>query len=185
MPLFPTFIDLSHKKVLVVGGGRVATRKVESLLKFTKNIKVVAPKVRKELKDIIKREGLELKKRHFRSSDLKGVDMVIVAVDKVSLQERVFRICERRGILCNSVDSPELCNFIFPSLVVKGDATVGISTGGRVPALSKRLRELIERCLPENLESILEEVAREREKLPKGEKRQRHISELVDRLIPL
>ncbi len=185
MPLFPAFIDLSRKKVLVVGGGRVATRKVESLLKFTRNIKVVAPKVRKELMDIVRREGLELRRRYFRSSDLKDVDLVIVAVDKVALQKRIFGMCERRGILCNSVDSPQLCNFIFPSLVVRGDVTVGISTGGRAPALSKRLRELIESCLPKELDRILEEVAKEREKLPKGEERQRYISDLVDRLIPL
>ena len=185
MPLFPAFIDLSRKRVLVVGGGRVATRKVKNLIRFTKNIKVVAPKVREELMDIMRKEGLELRRRRFRASDLKDVDMVIVAVDKISLQERIFRMCERKGILCNSVDSPQLCNFIFPSLVVRGDVTVGISTGGRAPVLSKRLRELIEKCLPEELDRVLEEIAEERESLPRGEERRKRLSDLVDRLIPL
>jgi len=110
---------------------------------------------------------------------------VIVAVDNVKLQERIYRLCERRGILCNSVDSPELCNFIFPSLVVRGELVIGISSSGKVPALSKRIREIIERCLPENIEEVLEELSRERESMKKGEERQRRITELVDRLLPL
>ncbi len=182
MPLFPAFIDLSNKRVLVVGGGKVATRKVKSLLKFTRNIRIVAPKIQKELTEIAEREGLELVKRYFRASDLKGVDLVIVAVDNISLQRRIFRICQRRKILCNSVDSPELCNFIFPSLIVRGDISIGISTSGRAPALSKKLRELIEDCLPLDLEEVLEIVSREREKLPKGEKRQAYMKKLVNRL---
>ncbi len=183
MPFFPAFIDLSSKKVLVVGGGKVAERKVKSLLRFTRNIRIVAPKVSRELERVAEREGLELVRRHFRSSDLRGVDLVIVAVDKISLQERIFRMCERRGILCNSVDSPRLCSFLFPSLIVRGDVTVGISTSGRAPALSRRLRELIEECLPEDLEGILERIAKERERLPKGRGRQDYMKRLVGELL--
>ncbi len=185
MPLFPAFIDLSRRKVLVIGGGRVAARKIKSLLKFTKNIKVVAPRVSEELRSLMKREGIEYRRRKFIISDLKGVDLVVVAVDDLELQKRVFELCERKRILCNSVDSPEHCNFIFPSLIVRGDLTIGISTGGRVPALSKRIRELLEVCLPDNLDKILEIVSEERERLSKGEERRRRISELVNRLLPL
>lgn len=185
MPFFPVFIDLSAKKVLVVGGGMVATRKVENILRFTKNIKIVAPKIRKELSNIAKKEGLQVVRRPFRNSDLSGVDLVVVAVNKISLQKRIFRVCERRGILCNSVDSPELCNFVFPALVVRGDVSIGISTAGKAPALSKRLRELIEACLPDELDRILEKISEERKKRPKGKNRQRHMLDLVDKLIPL
>ena len=183
MPFFPIFVDLSQKKVLVVGGGKVAHRKVKSLLRFTKNIKVVAPKVSEELEELIKEKGLKLVRRYFRSSDLKGVDLVIVAVNKLSLQERIFRMCEKRGILCNSVDSPNLCNFLFPSLIVRGDVTLGISTSGRAPALSRRLRELIEECLPEDLEGILDRIAGERERLPKGRERQELMNRLTEELL--
>ena len=183
MPFFPIFVDLSQKKVLVVGGGKVAQRKVRSLLRFTKNIKVVAPRVSRELEELIKEKGLKLVRRYFRSSDLKGVDLVIVAVNKLSLQERIFRMCEKRGILCNSVDSPKLCNFLFPSLIVRGDVTLGISTSGRAPALSRRLRELIEECLPEDLEGILDRIAGERERLPKGRERQELMNRLTEELL--
>ncbi len=118
MPLFPAFIDLSKKKIFVVGGGKVATRKVKSLLKFTRNITVVAPRVREELLDLIEREGLELLKREFRPTDLKGKHLVVVAVPSLSLQRRIFKLCERRNILCNAVDSPDYCSFIFPSLIL-------------------------------------------------------------------
>ncbi len=185
MPLFPAYIDLSGRSVLVVGGGEVATRKVKSLLRFTKNITVVAPKVTTELRDIVKREGLRLKRRAFMRGDLRGKDMVIVAVDDVRLQRRIFELCERKGILCNCVDSPEYCSFIFPALVVRGDLVVGVSSSGKVPALSRRIRELVERCLPEDLERIAEQLRREREQLRKGKERQRKLLELAEKLIPV
>lgn len=185
MPLFPVFVDLSEKNVLVVGGGKVATRKVQNLLVFTKKITVVAPSIRKELRALIKENRLSLRRRKFLASDLKNKDVVIVAVDDLKLQERIFTLCEKRKILCNSVDSPKFCNFIFPSLIVRDELVVGISTGGKAPALSKRIREFIEGCLPENVEAVLKKLAQEREKLPKGEKRQKYISELTEKLLPM
>jgi len=164
MPFFPAFIDLSDKKVLVVGGGKVATRKVKNLLNFTQNITIVAPKISEELQKVAKEKGLKIKRRRFLTSDLKGKDLVIVAVDDVKLQRRIFKFCERRKILCNAVDSPEYCNFIFPSLIVKGELVIGISTSGKVPALSRRIRELIETHLPEDIDRILEDIAIERAK---------------------
>ena len=104
MPLFPLFIDLSEKKVLVVGGGDVATRKVKSLLPFTKKITVVAPKVGKELLGIVREEKLTLRKRPFLTKDLRGIDLVIVAGGSQSFQKRVFELCKKRGIPCNTVD---------------------------------------------------------------------------------
>ncbi len=185
MPLFPAYIDLSEREVLVVGGGRVATRKVENLLKFTRRITVVAPKVSERMRELVKKHGLKLRRRKFLTGDLRGKDMVIVAVDDLELQRRIFKLCEKKRILCNSVDSPEFCNFIFPSLIVRGDVVIGISSSGHAPALSKRLRELIEKALPEDLEEVLETLKEERKRGVKGEERQRKLIELVERLIPL
>ncbi len=184
MPLFPAFIDLSGKKVLVVGGGEVALRKVSRLLPFTRNITIVAPQVRKELVRLAREHNIRILKRRFFMKDLKGRDLVIVAVDNIKLQERVYRECERRKILCNSVDSPEYCNFIFPSLVVRDDLVIGITTGGKAPALSKRVREIVEGSLPDNIVDILKEVSAVREKLPKGLRRQEVVKRLVNRLLP-
>ncbi len=183
MALFPAFVDLSDKEVLVVGGGRVARRKIEKLIPFTKNISVVAKRINPEVMDLALEHGINVHERYFRMQDLKGKDLVVVAVDNINLQKRIFNWCNKRGVLCNSVDSPEYCNFIFPALIKRGDVVIGISTGGKVPALARRLRELIETCLPEDLEEILDILERERSKLPKGKARQEFILERVRDLI--
>ena len=183
MPLFPAFVSLKGKKILVVGGGKVATRKVEKLLPFGGNITVVAPRVSKKLKKLAREGKIKLKRRRFLTGDLKNAFMVVVAVDDTDLQRKIFNLCQKRGILCNSVDSPDYCNFIFPALVVKGDLVVGINTGGKAPALSREVRKLIERSLPEGVETILETLYRERKRLPKGRKRQRYLTRLAEELI--
>jgi len=185
MPVFPAYIDLSDKKVLVVGGGQVALRKIRSLLKFTRNITVVAPRVVPELRSLVRKERLKLKRRTFMKGDLRDKDMVIVAVDDVNLQRSIFELCSRKGILCNSVDSPLYCNFIFPALIVRGELVIGISSSGRVPALSRRIRELVESCLPADLEEVEKRLAAERSGMGKGKERQRKMIELVEKLIPL
>ncbi len=183
MAYFPVFLDLRNRKVLVVGGGKVATRKVKNLLPFTQNITIVSPKVTKELKELIDDYGLRWLRRRFRTLDLRNAGLVIVAVDDLKLQRRVFRLCEKRGILCNAVDSPEFCNFIFPSIIKRGDLILALSTSGKVPALSRALRERLEEFIPENVEEILKELESLRSSLPKGEKRQRLLLELARKLL--
>ncbi|GAB6066563.1 bifunctional precorrin-2 dehydrogenase/sirohydrochlorin ferrochelatase [Aquifex pyrophilus] len=175
MAYFPLFVNLKGKKVLVVGGGKVGTRKVKSLLPFGANVKVVSPKFTEELLHLGNMGKVELVKRRFKPSDLKGVDIVIVAVDNIKLQERIYRLCEKRKILCNSVDSPEFCNFIFPSVIKRGNLVIGISTSGKVPALSRALREKLESCIPEDIENILEELSRLRSSMKKGRERQKRL----------
>ncbi len=183
MAYFPVFLDLRNKKVLIVGGGNVATRKVKNLLPFTKDITIVSPKVTKELKELINKNYLRWLRRKFRTSDLKGANLVIVAVDDLKLQKRIFKLCEKRKILCNAVDSPEFCNFIFPSIIKRGDLVLALSTSGKVPALARALREKLEDCIPENVEEILKELEALRRSLPKGERRQKLLLELARKLI--
>ena len=183
MSYFPLFIDLSDKNVLVIGGGKVARRKVKVLLNFTKRITVVDPNPDQDLVKLINHEGLKLRRRKFLIQDLKSADLVVVAVNNLSLQKRVFNLCKKKKIPCNSVDSPRFCTFIFPSIVKKGDLVAGISTGGKAPSVSAKVREIIEKCLPEDLDAILKEIARLRQKLPKGEKRQKFLKELTDELL--
>ena len=183
MAYFPVFLDLTNRKVLIVGGGKVATRKVKNLLPFTKDITIVSPKVTKELKELIDKYDLRWQKRRFRAPDLRGIHLVIVAVDDLKLQKRIFRLCEKRGILCNAVDSPEFCNFIFPSIIKRGELILALSTSGKVPALSRALREKLEKCIPENIEEILKELETIRKSLPKGERRQKLLLELARKLL--
>jgi len=180
---FPAYVDLKGKDILVIGGGRVATRKVKKLLEFTENITVVSPEVTKELEKLIRKRKLKWIKRKFKPLDLKGRFLVIVAVDDIRLQKRVFELCEKKRILCNSVDSPKYCNFIFPSIIKKGDLLISISTSGKVPALSRVLREKIEECLPKNVENIMKKLVNVRESEEKGEERQRKLLRLARDLL--
>jgi len=184
MKLFPLFVSLKGREILVVGGGKVATRKVEKLLPFGGRITVVAPKVSKELKRLSKKGRIRLKRRRFLTGDLRNKFLVVVAADDEDLQRRIFKLCTKRGIFCNSVDNPRYCNFIFPALVSEDSLVIGVTTGGKASALAKELRRWLEENLPLNVGEILNTLYRERLRLPKGTKRQRYLTKLAKELFP-
>ncbi|MEJ7620335.1 MAG: NAD(P)-dependent oxidoreductase, partial [Aquificaceae bacterium] len=105
--------------------------------------------------------------------------MVIVAVDDLRLQKKIYGFCVKMGIHCNAVDTPDFCTFLFPALVVRGNLVIGVSTSGKVPALSAGIRELIEKELPQNIEDLLSELEGLRESLPEGMERQEKLIALV------
>ncbi|NPA52271.1 MAG: bifunctional precorrin-2 dehydrogenase/sirohydrochlorin ferrochelatase [Aquificae bacterium] len=183
MPLFPTFVDIKGKDILIVGGGNVAQRKIEKLVDFNPNLYVVGKKINEQIKELKKSyKNITLYERAFEFSDIEDKDMVIVAVDDVNLQEEIYKECKKRNIPINSVDSPDYCTFIFPALIVRGDLVIGISTSGKVPGLSAKVRKHIEKCLPQEIESLLEQLYQVRESTPKGEGRQRKILQLIEKL---
>jgi len=173
MSYFPALIKLEEKKILVIGGGKIATDKISHILDFTKNITIIAPKINNKVEDFIKTYSLEFKKREYKDGDIDGSDLVVVATDDLKLQKRVFLECEKRNILCNSVDSIDYCNFIFPSYIKRGDLVISFSTSGSSPSLSKYLRRAFERLLPKDIESFLQELKRVRKTHPKGKERQK------------
>jgi len=174
MAYFPLFIDLKDKKVLVIGGGKVAERKVKVLLQFEPKISVVAKDVKsEEIKKLADSGFIKLYERPFSLADIDFKDLVIVAVDDLNLQKKVYEECVKRRIPVNSVDSVDYCSFIFPSIIKEDEIVIGISTSGKAPALSRRLRKLIKDCLPKDIKSILKEVISLRESLPKGRERQK------------
>ena len=179
MPYFPVFVDLKDKEVVVVGGGKVAERKIEKLLLFEPRIRVISPKITEGIRELYNQRKIELTLKKVRLADIKRAFMVIVAVDDIRLQKRLYQYCKKKGILCNSVDSIDYCSFIFPALVVKGDVVIGISTSGKVPALSRAIREYIEGSLPQNIEDIKQTLEDMRKSLPKGKERQEIITHLA------
>ncbi len=161
-PYFPMFVSLREEEVLVIGGGEVATRKVEKLEPFGVRISVVAPKISERI--FQSPSVKECFRRNFEMQDLEGKAVVIVAApDREGLHETIYRECVRRKIPCNSVDHPKFCTFLFPALVVRGDVTVGVSTSGRAPALSAKLRKEIEKNLPHDLDERVESISQIRE----------------------
>ncbi|NIA08823.1 MAG: bifunctional precorrin-2 dehydrogenase/sirohydrochlorin ferrochelatase [Nitrospiraceae bacterium] len=144
---YPLFIDLKKKKVLVVGGGDVAERKVKGLLDTQACIKLVSPKITDSLEKWVSKGLIDHIAREFVPGDLDSAWLVIAATDDPIVQEAVYREASAHRIFCNVVDQPELCSFIVPSTVRRGDLCLAISTGGKSPALAQHLRRKFEKEL--------------------------------------
>lgn len=144
---YPAFIDLENRPVLVVGGGTVAERKVETLLEAGALVTVVSPEITKQLQDYANGKRITVRQRGFISSDIDGVALVISATDDPSTQTEVASIAASKNILVNTVDKPELCTFIVPAILRRGDVTVAISTSGKSPSLAAELRVRLDRVL--------------------------------------
>lgn len=155
MPYFPMFVNLKGKHCLIVGGGLVALRKVEKLLPFEPVMTVVAPEFLEEFQVL---EGILLCKRECRESDVNTQALVIAATDDRELNRSIYELCSEKNIPVNVVDDPELCTFFFPSLVNRGELSVGISTAGTSPTFAIKMRKQIESFLPDEEETWLEDV---------------------------
>src|SRR5262245_52911468 len=148
---YPVFIDLADRLVLVVGGGSVAERKVESLLDAGASVTVVSPELTPRLVELGAQGQVKLRVRAFEESDLDGALLAISATDDPEVQKRVVAAAASRNVLVNTVDQPALCDFIVPAVVRRGDVIVAISTSGKSPALAAALRAKIESVLPEDV----------------------------------
>src|SRR5262245_32387512 len=125
---YPVFIELKGRPVLVVGGGAVAERKVDSLVESEAAITVVSPEATRALVERAGRGEIALHRRPFIESDLDGVVLVISATDDASVQQQVAGVARSKKVLVNTADQPELCDFIVPAVVRRGDVLVAVST---------------------------------------------------------
>jgi precorrin-2 dehydrogenase/sirohydrochlorin ferrochelatase len=177
MNYFPAFLKLDQMKILIVGGGKIATEKIEKLLDFTTNIEVIAAHYSEEMLSHIIDHNLSYKTKKYQRGDVAGFDIVIIAVDDLSLQEDIYNETRSMRTLCNAVDSVAYCDFIFPSYVKEGDLTIAISTSGASPAVARELKHYIRKVLPENIAAFIAEMKEARKALPKGEERMRYLSQ--------
>ena len=143
--LFPMFVKLKGRRCLVVGAGNVAEGKIASLLETGAGVLVVATRTLPTVTQWANAGQIELQIRPFSFCDLEGVFLAVVATGSADLNADIYREAQRRGVLCNVVDVPELCDFYYPAVVRRGDLQIAISTNGQSPALAKRLREQLER----------------------------------------
>ena len=153
MSYFPFFMDIRHKKCVIVGGGTVALRKIEKLILFEPDITIVAPEISDE---IILIQGIRIIKREFIDSDIDGAFFVITATNDKRLNEHIFQMCSDKGIPVNTVDDKEKCTFIFPALIKQEYVTVAVSTEGKSPIYARYLRESIERMLDKRTDDIIQ-----------------------------
>lgn len=142
-PFFPMFVNLNDKRALVVGGGRIAGRRVRTLQMFCDDITVVAPEISPGI------AGVKLVRRAFVPGDLDGVDIALACTDDAALNAEIVRMCRSRGIPVNAASDRALCDFYFPGVAVGGGVTVGITASGEDHALAKRATLHLRRALEE------------------------------------
>jgi precorrin-2 dehydrogenase len=162
MTAYPVVLRLDGKRVLVVGGGAVAARKVDGLLAAGAAVTVVAPMVVDELRDAAARGDVVLAERPYRSGDLDGSWLVVTATDDSATQQQVFDDGEAAGIWVNAADDPQRCSFFLPAVHRREPVLVAVSTQGTSPALAAWLRDRLAGALPERLEDLVSVLARRR-----------------------
>ena len=155
---FPINLNLAGRRVLVVGGGRIALRKVEQLLPCGAAITVTAPQIVGDFATL----GVTLVKREYVAGDLADFRLVITATGNLSVDQQIYDECEALGIWVNSADDPARCSFTLPAVHRQGSVMVAVSTGGASPALSSRLRREIAQLIGPEYADIAAALAAKR-----------------------
>ena len=179
MKYFPLFLDISEKKFLIIGGGKIAKEKLEKLLDWTENITVISKEFSLEMLNLIKTNNLTYIQKPYFKEVLRDFDIVISAVDDKRLQKQIHQDKQEFNILLNSVDNKDYCDFIFASYIKEGNLTVAVSTNGVSPAFAKELKHYIKKLLPKQTKEFLHELKNDRNNLPKGRKRMEFLSKKV------
>ncbi|CAH6935597.1 Siroheme synthase / Precorrin-2 oxidase [Vibrio chagasii] len=152
MRYFPMFLDVENKPILVVGGGEVACRKVDSLLRAGANVTLVSPKVAPYLQQLVDENKLHWVQNFYSSQIIsKEYLQVWATTDNPSLNHQVYNDAKKLGILVNVVDDLPYCDFITPSMINRGRIQIAISSGGASPVLVRNIREKLETVLPQNI----------------------------------
>jgi len=134
-------VNIQQRRVIVIGGGHVAARKVRGLIDADASVHLISPIIDDDLEELSQSGQLFIEHRDYRKGDLVGAFLVIAATDDPVINQVIWEEAQKEGCLINVVDDPEHCNFILPALVRRGDLTMAVSSGGASPALSRRLRE--------------------------------------------
>lgn len=162
MSYLPLLLEIVGRKCVVVGGGKVALRKVKTLLHYEAEIVVVAPEVTSELKRLATQREIKLKRRKIKKTDLKNVALVFSATNDEKINSAVAVWAQEMGIPVNVVDAPELCTFIMPAILRRGALQVAVSTGGEFPGLAQKIRDKLGKIIPRNYASFLRVLAKYR-----------------------
>jgi precorrin-2 dehydrogenase/sirohydrochlorin ferrochelatase len=141
MRYYPINLEINNRNCLVVGGGQVGTRKVMGLLECGAAVSVVSPKATERIIHLMTQKKIIWHKRTYRTSDMQNRFLVIGATDNESLNRRIHTDAQNQKVLCNIADRPEICNFILPAVVQRGDLVIAVSTSGKSPAFAKKLRK--------------------------------------------
>lgn len=175
MALYPVFLKLEGRKVLIVGGGAVAEQKIEGVLRSATDVTVIAPHITPRIGQWMELGRLVHIPQEFRPGMAQGYFLVIAATDSPTVNHAVYAEARAAGALCNAVDDTPYCDFYAPALVSRGEFQIAISTGGNSPALAQRVRKNLETQYGLEYESWTAWLGRMRSMLrnalPAGERR--------------
>ena len=184
MAKYPIFLELAGRRVVIIGGGAVASRKAEVVLRAGARLVVVAERIDAALKSICANTKAELIESKYSKDYLASATIVIAATDNETLNKRIYKDCQELEILCNVVDSPALCDFFVPAVVQRGDLQIAIGTEGRSPAYAGHIRKKLEKIFTEKhgeflalLEQLRERIIKE---VPDISQRKALSGEMVD-----
>jgi len=166
--LFPIFLKLEDLRVLLIGAGNVGSEKLQAIVSNAPKtkVKVVAKEVAESFSALANQHSaIEIITAEYNVSFLDDCDIVISAVNDLQLSEQIRNHAKQKGKLINAADKPELCDFYLGSIVTKGNLKLAISTNGKSPTIAKRLKEIFNELLPEELDEVLNNIQQIREKL--------------------
>ena len=156
--LFPVFLKLEQLSLLIVGGGYVGMEKLSVVLQNSPGgkIKIVATQISDAIKELVAgRNNIQLIERAYEATDVDDADIVIAAVNDVTVSAAVSKDAKAKGKLINAADKPDLCDFYLGSIVQKGNLKIAISTNGKSPTIAKRVKEVLNETLPDEIDALL------------------------------
>ena len=165
MSFYPIFVQLEGKKVVVVGGGNVAHRKVLALLECGAAIYLAGRELTPELKQMVEKREIHFLGREFKDEYLNNAFMIIAATDDKDLNHQISTSAREKGVWVNAVDQPSDCDFIVPSILKRGDLQIAISTSGKSPALARKIRKGLEAQFGQEYETFLAMMGRLRKEI--------------------
>ena len=166
--LFPVFLKLETLQLLIVGGGYVGMEKLEAVISNSPaaSITLVATQISDAIKDLAKKyPNIILKEKPYHINDLANNDIVIAAINDPVISKQVVTDAKSKKILVNAADKPELCDFYLGSIVQKGNLKIAISTNGTSPTIAKRIKEVLNDTLPDEIDSLLHNMQNIRNKM--------------------
>jgi uncharacterized protein len=165
--LYPVFLKLEKLHTLLVGGGNVGLEKATSLLSNCPQaqLTIVAPLIKPELKEYVANKNVTLLERAFENTDINNKQLIICATDNNELHKKIKQMANEKGLLVNVADTPELCDFYLGSIVQKGNLKIAISTNGKSPTIAKRVKEVLNETLPNEIDELLNNMQQIRNKL--------------------
>lgn len=160
MKYFPVNLQIAERKCVVIGGGRVAARKVATLLECGGLVEVISPELVEELRERYQQGQLVWRDRPYQPGDLAGAFLVIAATDDEEVQAAVYAEASAANQLINVADVPRRCNFILPAVVSRGDLVITVSTAGQSPVLARRIRKQLAEAYGDEYGSVVKIMGR-------------------------